>query len=328
MSETLFAVCSSLILLAGSSIQIANDRFQTARDNRLTLGILRGDGVVVPFAEFRDGTWSAPWPKLEEYGEGIDNTLADLPTAWFERHREATNIWYFGRSAGGRTRLRTSNLTRVRNHCQENWGLLSDFPGRALGANEHHKNIGVAVDTERRVETPLALSENSIEHQSVSPIIRLFFNKAEDLEASKLTGVARSIHFPSATKRRAVRAVVSKLHRNRSPLDGLTLYHFEAKKEYERPRSATDAGCNTMSVFSGWIMRDRRGELRLLSRQLVVDDCDMKAADYSTFLGLLTVGNRVFMITESHGYEQESYSILELRDTRIIRVLKVFGGAC
>src|SRR5258705_9133514 len=83
-NTSLLAMCL-LSIPAGSIDGDSTDiQPQNTRNQRFTIGILRGDSVIVPFAEYRDGKWLTPWPEPDGFGEDIDNSLADLP-AWFDR---------------------------------------------------------------------------------------------------------------------------------------------------------------------------------------------------------------------------------------------------
>jgi hypothetical protein len=52
-------------LVMGSADIPSQDKDQ----NQFTIGILRGDSVIIPIGEYRDGKWLARWPKPDGFGE-------------------------------------------------------------------------------------------------------------------------------------------------------------------------------------------------------------------------------------------------------------------
>jgi len=302
---------------------------QGADRDQFTIGILRGDSVIVPFGEYRDGEWLARWPKPDGHGEDAVNSLADLSDAWFYRNKELSTTWYYRASSGVATLIKTSRLIKVQNHCQDNWAILCDFPGKPLIAGEHHRNIGVALDVDKWIDNPIEIINSSRERGRVSSFIRPAFDKSEGKKPPGIDSLGTVVHYPSNAERRKAKLIISRLYRNREPIDGQRIYYVEAKKEYKNQfLSRTDPSCNTISYFKGWIMQNKRGGMRLIDSRYILSDCDMKAATLTKFLGILPISGRIFLITEDHGYEDESYEILELKGSRVKRVLKVYGGAC
>jgi len=300
---------------------------QPARSDDFTVSILREDGVLVPFAVYRNRAWSTPWPKPDGYGENDDNTLAELPKPWFEGDRGPTRTWYYWPSDDVPTVLKTSRITKVDNHCQSNWGLISDFPGKAVKAHEVHRNIGVALDVEKQAPNLLELTDSSIEWVRAGSFIQPAFDKAEDLKVSETDALHHFAPYPARKVRRQVKAFLIKLYRSRSAINGRYIFHFEARKEYKKELRSPDSSCSNISLLKGWMLLNERGDLMLLDSDMVLTDCDMKA-EVTKPLGILTVGDQIFIITEDHGYEDESYVILELRVSGISRVIKTWGGGC
>ena len=327
MTRILAAISWSIILAVTYSSSNVSIISQHTANDRFTIAIMREDSVLIPFAEYRDGIWSAPWPKPEGYSENT-NELAELPKPWFERENRLMTTWYFRSSEGVPMALKASKTMKIENHCQSNWGLLTDYPGKALKAGEHHINIGIALDAEKDVESPLDLTKNTVERKKIVPLIQPAFDKTEGVTLAKIHKLGHGIHYPSIAQRRKKKLHITKLYRNKSPINGLYIYQVEARKEYKKDLYSYDPNCNTLSIFQGWVLKNRMGELTLIDSGTVVTDCDMKVSDIIKLLGIMRVGGRVFIVTEDHGYEDEGYSIHELKGSRIKRLLKVNGGGC
>jgi hypothetical protein len=287
--------------------RLQHEPLQNAGTGHFKVSILREDSVLIPFAEYRDGKWSAPLPKQEAYGSS-ENSLADLPEAWFVKDNEFSATWYFWPSDGPPKVLNASKIVKVVNHGPENWGLACDYPGKPLQANEHHKNIGIALDVETKVESPLELTNSSPDSKRILKFIQ-------------------PTSFPSDEGRPKTELTLSNVYRNRSAIDGQYIYHFLAKKEYRKTGSSIDPNCNDISLLKGWILQNKQDELKLLDNQIALTDCDLKIDfPFVRPLGILIVGDRAFIFTEDHGYEDESYSIFEMNGSGIKRVLNIYGG--
>jgi len=97
--------------------------------NQFTIGILRGDSVIIPFGEYRDGKWLAQWPKTDGFGEDIDNSLADLPDAWFDRNKGLSTTWYYRATSDVATLIKTSKVIKVRNHLRDRIFIIVEDHG-------------------------------------------------------------------------------------------------------------------------------------------------------------------------------------------------------
>jgi hypothetical protein len=287
------------------------------------------DSVIIPVGEYRDGKWLARWPKPDGFGEDIDNSLADLPDAWFNHNKSPSTTWYYRASSGVATVIQGSKIMKAQNHCQDNWAVLCDFPGKPLKAGEHHRNIGVALDADKWIDNPIEIINSSQEQRRITFFIQPAFNKLEGIKPPGIDSSGSVVHYPSNAERRKARLIISRLYRNREPIYGQRIYYVEAKKEYKNPFfSKTAPSCNTISFFKGWIIQNKSGALRLIDSRFILSDCDMKTATSTKLLGILPIRGRIFFIAEEHGYEEESYEILELKGSRVKRMLKVFGGSC
>ena len=329
MSNSLIAMFLLSMLAVSLVMGAADIPSQDTDRNQFTIGILRGDSVIIPFGEYRDDKWIARWPKPDGFGGDIENSLADLPDAWFDRNKALSTNWYYRASSDEATLIKASKLIRVRNHCQENWAVLCDFPGKPLIGGEHHRNIGVALEVDKWIDNPIEIMNSSKELRRIASFVRPAFDKSEGIKPTGIGSLKPYPHYPSNAERRKARLIIDRLYRNREPIDGQRIYYVEAKKEYKNLYfSKTDPTCNMISFFNGWIVQNKRGGLRLIDSRYILTDCDMKLAPSTRMLGILPMRDRIFIITEDHGYENESYRILELKGSRIKQVLNVYGGGC
>jgi hypothetical protein len=207
-----------------------------------------------------------------------------MPEPWFTQSRKPSDIWHFYSWAGDAQVLRTSEIVQVVNHSGTNWGLVTSHPDQSAG-ERHHRNLGIAFETEQATAGMVNLKANSAEGNELHTFIKTNFEKIED---SKFANPALQIwdaapeHFPqSAAKRRAVKLDLKHLYRNKAGLGGQFVYHFEAQKNYDKPPSSSDQRCPNVSLFQGWIMKTKAGKLTLLKSEHAFTDCDRKGTSYT-----------------------------------------------
>jgi len=186
----------------------------------------------------------------------------------------------------------------------------------------------VALDVDKWVDNPIEIINVSQERRRITSFIRPAFDKSEGIKPPGIDSLGAAVYYPSNAERRKARLIINRLYRNSEPIDGQRIYYVEAKKEYQKPSlSKTDPPC-TISFFKGWIVQNKRDGLSLIDSRYILSDCDGKVITSTKLLGILPMRGRIFFITEDHGYEDESYRILELKGSRIKQLLNVYGGGC
>jgi hypothetical protein len=105
------------------------------------------------------------------------------------------------------------------------------------------------------------------------------------------------------------------------------LCSFTTSRRLQEPPFATDPSCEAVTIVQGWFTRagDRHAILQVGA---TVTDCDgVELRTSSPFLLIVPEG-RNFVVVREHGYEDESFEILELRGNRLEPQLEVRGGGC
>lgn len=330
-----------LVLIAGYEVSRAQVSAQRSETSQFMISVLRADGTVVPFAQYGNGGWWNPWPKprqpadsiYAESTEVIHHSLGDLPEPWFKQCGKIPPTWYFWSLAGTLTVLRTSKVVQVENHSQTNWALLTDFP-KQTSEDSHHRNIGVALNVNEKIEPFIEIKTENVAVEDIVSFVKQTFDEDETAELNRIRaerppGISElSSHaFSLSSEERArVEMSIKRLYRSKSGVNGEHLYYFEAEKQYKKTAAPSDQGCNDVSLFQGWISTQGKGGLGLMASHLMLTDCDMKGPSTTTPLGIMTLKNRTFLFVGEHGWEDESYTILELDNSGLYGVLETFGG--
>lgn len=307
MNRTL--LLTVLLLIPAGSQTIIKDQRQRNEPSHFIAAILRADGTLVPFAQYGNGGWTNPWPRPRQpagslYSEDKEElepqSLGNLPEPWFKQCGKIPSRWYFWSTVTTPVVLKTSSVVQVENHSQTNWALTTDFTAQNTD-DTHHRNLGIALSVNQKVEPLLELKGDNAEATEILSFVRQVFDEADGAE-------------------------LKSLYRSRSRLNGEYLYYFDAQKKHGRATVSLDRGCNDISIFQGWVMADARGGLGLLDSRRYLTDCDLKGPSFATPLGILKLKNATYIFVSEHGWEDESYWILELDASGLHKVLETFGG--
>ncbi|HLA11806.1 MAG TPA: hypothetical protein VJ023_14565 [Pyrinomonadaceae bacterium] len=341
MKKKLFLAAALSVSVVVAATKVSTWFVSAERDANIEfiIGILRADGTLLPFAQYGNGGWFNPWPKpadtqnvYADNRELIPHSLGDLREPWFKQCGKIPNTWYLWSTPETLMVLRASKLVQVENHSQTNWALLTDFPKQI--SEGHHKNLGVVLNAKHKIEPWIQIKPESSENKEIWSFVKQLFDEAETAQLDRIRaehpqGFASSTHralFLTRDDRRKISTSLTHLYRSNSANNGEYLFYFEAEKEYQTPTAPGRQDCNDISLFQGWISTQGKGGLGLFDSRVFFTNCDRKGPSFTTPLGIMNVGNRSFLFVTEHGWEDESYIILELDRSGLHRVLETFGG--
>lgn len=311
---------------------------QRTQESPFIVSLLRADGTLIPFAQYGNGGWWNPWPRPSptpgsiyvESTEIMPHSLGGLPEPWFRQCGQTPRTWYFWSPAGPLTVLRTSNLVQVRAHSETNWALLTDFPKQGEGGM--HSQIGVALSVNIKTDPMIEIKSNSTESNDIASFVKQIIEHDETAELDRLRGQRPASDFPilqfalTKEERARIETSLTKLYGSKSLVRGERLYYFEAEKRYQKPAASGVPSCEDISVFQGWLSTKGKGGVGLLDSRLFLTDCDRKGPGTARPLGTMIVKNQTFLFVYEHGWEDERYTILELDNSGLHRVLETDGG--
>ncbi|HLL75027.1 MAG TPA: hypothetical protein VK421_07150 [Pyrinomonadaceae bacterium] len=336
---SLSTVAALLALAVGGGAAQSRVAAQNKGALQFIAGVLRADGALVPFAEYRHGLWWNPWPEPPQQSGGGDEpqtkSLGGHPEPWFQQCGKSPTTWYVRPRADSVLTLKTSGTVEIGNHSQTNWALVTDYPQkREAEKNAHHENAGLALNVDLQIDGMIEIEPGGEEARSVLAYVKSAFDHSEAAEARRLAAEPGPSHmgaaewFPQSSERRArVALTATKLYRDRSGIDGAHVYYVEVEKRYEKPRGSRDGSCEGVAFLAGWVLKRKDGVIGMLDDSFGLTDCDGKERGNSVELfGVLRADGRTFLLTVEHGWEDESYIIYELKDFALTRLLVTFGG--
>ena len=294
-----------------------------AADDEFAIGVLRRDGVVIPFAAF-DGRWTTPWPS-DLNGLDLPITLNDVPRRWWggiELPPELT-AWADGARLGV---VRLDKPAMMPVMCVPRMTLRSDYksaqPLPPLMAQPFPKD-GVVVTPGGPAIQPLRAVDKASGNWSAAAVTILdAFNEAEEVASRGFTNWR---HPYSRAVRERMTIQLEALYT--APMDeaGWNAYYVEAVRRF--PPEPEDEGCGLVTFTSGWVRIGPGGKARMdLSSRITY--CDRTGASFMLPLGLMTVDEKNYWIYQMSGFDREWYVVARPTPRVIELHAEYHAGSC
>ena len=298
------------------------------------VAIVRTDGRLVPFAAWNGTSWERAWPAADEAiparinvetGLPAPTDVDAVPSIWSRREERVPRNWSVRPAAGGRPiRARVRGAEIVVAHCGGQVALATDLPDPTADDDALFRlglegRSGVAVAGPTRI---IAIEEvprsNPLWNEALR-IVRAGFDAREKAKAESGPG-----KLPRYEPTPPVQLVTL---RRQAGSTNAPLY-FESERSYPTGPFFADRTCPTKTLMSGWLVRPTTGRLALLDPQVFVTDCDEKEKNTLYPLGAVRAGGRSFWVMQEHGWEDESFVLLDVGPSHVQQVMKVEGGGC
>ncbi len=303
-------LCTAIALSLGALL-VAADEPRAA----FGAGVLRRDGVIVPFAAFDGKRWTSAWPP-PALDLNIPVSLGSIPSRWWGP-TGALEIWQ-ARTAGKMQTLRVVQPDWVDVHCVRQIGLRTDYrtPASVPPRTEQpYPKDGLALSPPRPVTEITAVAADSPETRALIPVVHEAFNTAERLTES---------HYGHPLSRREREGRAPDIEAVYAAGDNPRSYYVEAIRPY---RKLGERACAAIGFATGWFTRDGAGVRSLLT---VVDllRCDRVGASYMLPLGEMPIGDKRYWLAQFSGWQHERFVVVEIKPKTVEAVLNVWGGSC
>lgn len=310
IDRTVRALATGVVVL--STIAVAADS-RTA----FAVGVLRRDGVVLPFAVFDGKRWSAPWPPPNR-DLPIPIDVRAVPRRWWgvdaPLERWDVNL------AQGTQIARVVQPDWVDIHCSRYIGLRTDYQPVAPApprSEQPYPKDGLAISPAHEVERIEVVPPDANEVRALLPVVQSSFNEAERQVENR---------YGHPIKRRAREGVVPTIEAVYAYGDMPRIYYIEATRAYRQLGQASGE-CASIGSGTGWFIRDASG---VRSLTMVVDllNCDRQSASYMLPLGVLRLDNRTYWLAQFSGWDHERYVVLEVKPKTVEVIVNRWAGAC
>jgi hypothetical protein len=300
---------------------------QTERSNGaagpFTIGLLRRDSVVTPFATFDGKAWTSPWPAdLESLSVPI--SLDAVPGKWWGKAGALTEMTLW---AGGERRgpVRLERPATVRIMCSARVGLRSNYVSPLPTPPPMERSFpkdGLVVSGSTVVEPIMVVPRSSPEWQTSELGMVKAFDEAETTAAQSFTEWKHPI---GRAQRRQVPVELEALYKAPMDAPGWVAYRFQAVKRYT-PRPA-DGNCGLLSSAVGWIAVGPNGK-HWTQLAVHITYCDRMDDVITLPFGLIRAGGRSYWIYQLSGYDREGYVVQRPTPKGIERDVEYPAGFC
>jgi hypothetical protein len=281
------------------------------------VGILRSDGIIVPFAAFDGRRWVANWP-LPDVELDVPISLRNVPSKWWGP-TPALEIWEASTAAGAQS-LRIVQPDWVDVHCTRQIGLRSDYrpPAAAPPRTEQpYPKDGLAVSPPQPVEPIAILGAGADETRALIPALSEAFNTAERQVESQ---------YGHPVSRRAREGRTPDIEAVYASGDHPRIYYVEAIRPY-RVLGQAAGDCAAMSFATAWFAREGT-DIRPLEAVADVLPCNRRGATYMLPLGVMRVAGKRYWLAQFSGWDHERYVVIEIKDKSVKAVVNAWGGSC
>src|SRR5262245_9758361 len=279
-------------------------------------GILRRDGVIIPFAVFDGKSWSNHWPK-PSLDLTVPTDVGSVPTKWWG-DAGAQREWQLWIGTAEPQTVTVVQPDWVDVHCVRQIGLHTDYRPLQLPpppSEQPYPKDGLALAPPHAIERVAVVPPSGPDANSLIVELKEAFNRAERQPAGKVAHPVGREGREDQDPR--IEALYSHGGEPR-------VYYVEATREYH---AFGVRDCETMSFGTGWFVREQ-GKFRPLAMAVDVLGCDRRGASYMLPLGVIRAGTRVFWLVQFSGWDRERYAVIEPKSKDVDAVLNVWGGGC
>jgi len=323
-------ICMVWICLISCSLSNKGEKFWVV--------IVRGDGILIPFVMYDNGSWSNPWPRADEQVGVKLSSLKDVPRSWLGYISPFPKQWTLLKTDGQTISITVTAPVLCSIHCSYQWGLATNLYNKA-DKEEEWKKLGIAINTKRPLISIKQITEHSMEWDEILSFIKPILLRKETeylneqiriamvghTESPIIAGKLKYYGLPFSEEERINTPVIMKAVRNSEPIKGEYIYYIEAEKKYTAPDNPS---CEGISAFSCWMIKNNKGENTLIKEEFRMSDCDRQNIKTIEPLGIIPVNNKFYWILVTYFYELETYSIVEISSIGIQEVVVIISGGC
>lgn len=276
-----------------------------------TVGVLRRDGIVSPFAVFDGKGWTTPWPS--DLAADQRRVKIGIPPQWWGKPGPITEMvaWVNGVNRGV---IHLVHPAMLRVMCEWRLGLASDYhsaePVPPQPVQPFPKD-GLAVSGSQQVEPIEILSAESPEWRSTATNIKEAFDVAEQEAIRRYTDWKDPV---PGSVRRNTPVEVEALYRAPMDEEGWTAYYVEGIKRYAP--GPEDDGCGLVASASGWMLVSPKGK-RTVRLQGSVTYCERRGVTFMLPLGLIKTQGKSYWAFQISGYGREGYKVVRPMPNRV-----------
>jgi len=316
-SRAAIAVATLLIAWVGASLT-------GAERPRFSLGVLRRDGVLLPFAGFDGHAWSLPWPDPAS-DVPMPITLADVPAKWFGPLGPGATWTAWFPEAAPRP-LKIDKLAHVPVFCSAHLGLATDYRGAEFDPREPTvPKDALAVSGSMEVGPITAVSIHAADAARIVSDITERFNETEQAAANAFSSWK---HPWTAEERAGFPIEIEAFYRAMESRPGGTEFRTSYVEVVRRfPARPGDRGCGLITYARGWVT-DVAGKKPVVSLSTRVTYCDREGVTFMQPLGRLRIDKDSYWVYQLSSWRDEVYGVSRVSQDGVKSIVAISGGFC
>lgn len=274
------------------------------RDRTYSVGVVRADGTLIPFAQFDRGTWRAIWSGPDAI---VPLTLDDVEERWWGKGGPALS-WMLWKGATESTPLKVTRPRVVSTPCSAQAALGTDYETAGTLPEPDtapYPKLGIATTSAITFEPIVEVPQGDPDWQRVKRALEeREFREAEDDALADM-----SWRHPAPPSMR-----------ERTPIDLQAVWHvkdsrffyFEAMKHYPDPEPAAGKPpCELVTYVAGYLWEDKSEKLKPVNVRALITYCHMEFAAFLWPFGVIREGDKQYWLFQSAGWSGEFYGITE-----------------
>jgi len=300
---------------------------QSAAKPRASFGVLRRDGLLVPFASIDGDDWSVPWPTPQHgYGpvEGLlPISLQDVPKKWWGA--AGADASWTAWLTGEKRPLKLLKPVTIPVFCVPRLAVVTDYSGGPFKRDDPTvPKDGLAIAGNLALDPIDQISVHSGDARRIVDVITDDFNEQEAEAARRFTQWKHP--YPSEERQKFPIELEAYYRASEKTTRGAwTTSYVEAVRKF--PPGPKDKGCGLITFAQAWI-REQAGKPPDIDLGARVTFCDRADAAFMQPFGRLHVENEVYWIYQTSSWTDELYTISRMRPKDIKPVVVVSGGYC
>ena len=307
----------------------------TTAPGEFSVGVLRRDGVLIPFASFNGRSWEVVWPG-SDLRQPLPIGLGDVPRRWWGGVGPDAP-WQAWLADGVKQPLKLQRPVHVPIFCGGHLAIATDYRGEALTEREPtvpKDAIATAGDV-----TVLPITQVSVNAPDAARLIEAIterFNEEEMLAEHTFTNW-RHPFPPRARSRYPIELEAFYRTSDGTPPNAFRTNYIEAVRKF--PAGPIDRGCGLITFVRGWVTEVPGGKpvINIGARVTYCDRADVSFMQPFGRVGIERaagrgrgrgVGGDVFWIYQTSSWRDEFYNIAQIAPDGVRPVLVVAGGGC
>lgn len=286
------------------------------------LGVLRRDGVLIPFAAYTGRSWTADWP-------GVDSTelpisIDSIPKRWWGAPGP-TAPWTAYLLDGTPRPLALKKLAHVAVFCGTHLGLQTDYQGGAFDPRDPTiAKDGVAIAGDVKLEPIIQVSLLSQDAKRIVQTITDEFNKEERAATARFMNWT---HPFDDTTRQTYPIELEAFYRTResTPSGSWVTSYIEAVRRF--PARLGDDDCGLITFVRGWVI-EREGREPVIDLGARITYCDRADVSFMQPFGRLIIDREPYWVYQISSWRDEIYGVSRVSPTGVRPVMAVAGGGC